>query len=313
MDTAENLDALADVAWANLGTSVTLAATAQWGEIERRSEHAREISLELGDHRRWEEVCSNLALTRVLYGRFERPEGSLYEPVLEAARQRGLAQSEGWGLSLWGMNVLFLGDDEALDEVTAQLEPWYERDASTADDIARLEVVSLQLTVANRRCDAAQAQRWSDEGFAIVTGLGRPTQYRALPACSLFTEALIDWWRAAPDEREARTRFVRVKRLLKELQTFAGIFPIGRPRLAWLRGRVAWYQGARDKALTAWREAHESAFELEMAWDAMLSAAALAALLPADDPERARFAAASEELAGEMGTSPLPWIPGSAD
>jgi hypothetical protein len=118
-------DALTDIAWAHIGTSAGLAATGQWSEIERRSLQGIDINRALADMRRWEESTANLALIRTIYGRFDEPEDGLYLPVLETARKRGIKQTEGWGLTIWGMNLLYKQQFDELDGIVAQLEPWY--------------------------------------------------------------------------------------------------------------------------------------------------------------------------------------------
>jgi hypothetical protein len=90
------------------------------------------------------------------------------------------------------------------------------------------------------------------------------------------------------------------------VRTYAGIFGIGGPRLAWLEGRVAWCAGRERAALQAWRRALARAGELEMAHDAMLAARSLANCLPdSAAEERERCATTADALAEEMG------IPGS--
>ncbi|HSG89713.1 MAG TPA: adenylate/guanylate cyclase domain-containing protein [Pseudomonadales bacterium] len=308
MDLCEKFpDALQDICWAHLGTSAGLAATGQWSEIERRSMESLQIARDLGDLRRGEECTANLGLIRTIYGRYDDPEDSLYLPVLESARKRGTKQTEGWGLTIWGMNLHYKQRFDALDDLVRELEPWYETSNSGMDDIACMEALFLILSAAQRRGDDAAIDRWLTEGFRLMANLGRPTQYRVLPAVYLFTEAVIDWWQAAPDAREARLREKRVKRQLAYLKTYASIFPIGVPRLLWLRGRHAWYAGDAQRAVALWRECQTAAGTLEMAYDMMLSALALSRCLPdSAAEERAAMAEVAADLCEEMD------IPGSA-
>jgi len=309
MDMVEQFpDALTDMAWAQVGTSAGLAASGQWSEIERRSGDAVEITRILGDLRRWEEATANLGLIRTIYGRFDDPEDGLYMPVLEAARKRGVRQTEGWGLTIWGMNMLYKQRFDVLDRIVEDLAPWYENSSIGMDVIARLEAVDLLVSSAQRHGDEAVVRRWLDEGFALMANMGRPTQYRVLPAVYLFTEAVLDWWRDAPDASERRLRARRVRAQLRTLASIASIFPIGVPRLAWLRGRQAWIAGRRERALHHWRLCHERALPLEMAYDSLLSSMALARFLP-DGEEREAMREQAEELSEEMGVPGSRYVP----
>jgi tetratricopeptide (TPR) repeat protein len=306
MDLAEEFpDDLIDNAWAHLGTAVCLVGDGLWSEVERRSRVSLETNRALGDLRRWEEASENIGLIRTLYGRFDDADDGVYMPLLAAARKRRIRQTEGWALSLWGMNLVYRQDFDALDAMVGELEQWLDAFSQGTDDVVRLDAVAVLAFHARLRGDEERLARRIGEGLALVESLGRPSQYRVLPGVSLFAETVIDAWRDA-DGASVRQRRRAVDRVLACVRTYAGIFGIGGPRLAWLEGRVAWCAGRERAALQAWRRALARAGELEMAHDAMLAARSLANCLPdSAAEERERCATTADALAEEMG------IPGS--
>lgn len=297
ISTAAEQQSLPETAWAGVGTSACLAATGEWEELERRSKESIDINRQLGDMRRWEEAAANLALIRTIYGRFDEPEDSLYLPVLEAARKRRIRQTEGWGLAIWGLNLLYLQRFDALDGILVELEPWYEGGSPGMDDISRLEAVDLLALSALRKGDEGRSRRWLDEGFGLLAGFGRPSQYRNLPATYLLAEAAIEHWlQARGSGEDLHSREKRVRQAIAALKTFSGIFPIGKPRLQWIEGRHHLGRGRKEAAEKAWRGCLQAATALAMEYDRMLAAGALSELLGADTEAGRPFATAFEEL-----------------
>ncbi|TVS14795.1 MAG: hypothetical protein EA417_14510 [Gammaproteobacteria bacterium] len=276
---ADALGSLSDKAWAYVATCTCLAATAHWTEAKRRSQEAIAINRQLGDMRRWEEASGNLALIRTIYGRFDEPKDSLYIPVLEAARKRRIRQTEGWGLAIWSMNLQYMQRFDELEGTLDQLQAWFERSSEGMDEISRLEAMDLLALRGMRQGDEAETQRWLKEAFRLLESLGRPSQYRNMPATYLYAEAVLDRWLATTDVREAKAREKRVRRVVRHLRIYSRIFPIGRPRLAWVIGRYEWGRGRYRQAESAWRRCLTAANELDMAYDRMLAHGALANLL----------------------------------
>ena len=276
---ADALGSLSDKAWAYVATCTCLAATANWTEAERRSQEAIAINRQLGDMRRWEEASGNLALIRTIYGRFDEPKDSLYIPVLEAARKRRIRQTEGWGLAIWSMNLQYMQRFDELESTLDQLQAWFELSSEGMDDISRLEAMDLLALRGMRQGDEAETQRWLNEAHRLLESLGRPSQYRNMPATYLYAEALLDRWLAATDTQERKAREKRVRRVIRHLRVYSRIFPIGRPRLAWVVGRYEWGRGRVTQAEKAWNRCLSAARELDMAYDRMLAHGALANLL----------------------------------
>jgi class 3 adenylate cyclase len=296
-------DDLIDSAWANLGTAVCLVGQGLWSEIERRALASLESNLALGDIRRWEEASENIGRIRTLYGRFDDAESGVYMPLLATARKRGSRQSEGWGLALWGMNLIYRQEFDELDAVAEQLERWLVTFAVATDDIARLDAVAVLAFHAQLRGEEDRLGVLLDEGMTLIDALGRPSLYRVLPAVSLFAEVVLGALRDAP-KAEVRARRRMAERVLACVRAYAKIFEIGVPRLAWLEGRLAWYAGRERAAFDAWRRAAEAAETLEMAYDAMLAARSLADCLP-EGEEQARRSEEADRLLEELG------VPGS--
>ncbi len=312
ISTASELDSMPAKAWAGVGTSAAIVATGEWEELERRSNEGIEINRALGDMRRWEEASANLALIRTIYGRFDEPEDSLYLPVLEAARKRRIRQTEGWGLTIWGINLQYLQRFEELEAIVEQLKPWYEQASDGMDDIARLEAVDLMALSGLRRGDEEDSRHWLDQGFALLAGLGRPSQYRNLPATYLLGEAAIEHWLAATNPAESRAREQRVRKVIRAMRSISGIFPIGLPRQRWIEGRLHRARGRDAAAEKAWRACLDAATPLAMEYDRFLASGGLAELLGKDSEAGRRFAALHAELSDQLRLTGSTFIPRSA-
>ena len=299
MDVADKFpEDLIDRAWANLGSAVCLVGTGQWAEVERRSAASLEANLALGDLRRWEEAADNVCRIRAIYGRFDGPEDGLYVQLLNTARKRGIRQSEGWGLALWGMNLIYRQEFDALEPVAEELARWLASYAEEEDNMARLDAVAVLVFNARLRGDEDHLAVFLEAGMLLIDAIGRPSLYRVLPALSLFGETALDAWCDA-EGRERRARRRMVDRVLSALKAYERIFDIGKPRRAWLEGRLAWHDGRRRAAFEAWRSSAGAAESLEMAYDAMLALGSLGGCLDAG-AERDAARARASELALEM-------------
>ena len=299
MDVAQRFpDDMIDGAWASLGTALCLVGTGQWAEVERRSAASLEANLALGDLRRWEEAADNVCRIRTLYGRFDTAEDGLYAQLLRTARKRGIRQGEGWGLALWGMNLIYRQEFDALEPVAEELARWLATYAEEQDNMARLDAVAVLVFNARLRGDEDHLAVFLEAGMLLIDAIGRPSLYRVLPALSLFGETALDAWRDA-EGRERRARRRMVDRVLLTLKAYERIFAIGKPRRAWLEGRLAWYDGRPRAAFNAWRACVSAAESLDMDYDAMLALSSLGHCLEAGEAREAARARAAE-LASEM-------------
>ena len=105
-----------------------------------------------------------------------------------------------------------------------------------------------------------------------VTAVQRPTYYAAIWGYVGPAEAYVAQWEievAANGVTATTRRGADVA--LKRLKSFAGVFPIGRPRLHVLMGRRHWLLGHRNDAFASWRRAVDLAQQLSMPFELALA------------------------------------------
>ncbi len=160
--------------------------------------------------------------------------------------------------------------------------------------------LSLLAQRALRTGDDQELEARLADGMALIAEMGRPSQYRNLPAAQQLAEALIEAWRRARGTAAARRQYRRLRKLLRHLATYASIFPIGKPRLAWLRGKIAWYAGRRDRALALWRDTEATARALQLPYEELLANLSLSRALAAGEA-RDQHAVLAAQLREELG------------
>jgi class 3 adenylate cyclase len=282
---------LPERSWIRLGAATYAAGIGEWDECEMHSAAGMELAEALGDRRRWEELAANLYLIRFIYGRFDASEDAMYRRVLESGVRREVIQAQGWGLSEWTLTLHALGHYAEMDTPlrrTAQLLERYEKEV---DEVARLEGISMLAHQALRNDDRSGARSWIERGMALVGMLGRPSQYRQLPCTGYLAEAVLELRRRSDDPIDTALCGQAWRKLARFLGSYARIFPIGEPRLLWLKGRHHEIDGHRSRALRAYRTGVQSARRLAMPYDEARLLAALAALLPAAEAEAPQAAA----------------------
>jgi tetratricopeptide (TPR) repeat protein len=92
-----------------------------------------------------------------------------------------------------------------------------------------------------------------------------PTSFFVLEGYSGMAEAFITYHKAHPSEPGIRKL---AKRALKAFDGYAGSFPIGRPRLQYWRGILAFHHGRPASAVRVWNKGLKQAENLRMVYEA---------------------------------------------
>jgi tetratricopeptide (TPR) repeat protein len=271
---------LSAASWVRLGAATYAAGVGKWDEVEEHSAEGMALAEALGDRRRWEELGASLYLIRFIYGRFDASEDALYRRVLESGVRREVIQAQGWGLCEWALTLHAVRAFDAIDAPLARAEQLIDRYEKDLDEVNRMEGISMLAHQALRADDLPRARRWIERGMSLAGALGRPSQYRQLPSTGYLAEAVLELWRRSPDPGDAALCGNAWRRLDGFLRSFARIFPIGAPRLAFLRGQRCELLGKKRAALRAYRKSARRARSLAMPYDEARGLCAAAALLP---------------------------------
>ncbi len=262
-------------AWANVAQSVLAAGRGQWQTAEQCSETALRIYRQLGDHRGWEEAAGNYQLIQTLYSRFDAPAQALYTQLMEAGLRHESLQVQGWGHSLLCTVLHHQQREPALTKALEEYRGFLANETGFGDDITRLEGLGLLAQLRMRQQRLPDALAFVEQGLQVITRLGLPSQYRNLPSAQMISEGAIEVARRLPGNAQ-------VQQWRDTAVAFVGkcarAYPVARPKIAWLHGKLAWYAGKHAAAHRHWQNSLKLARAMHMPYDVLLVQCARAEL-----------------------------------
>lgn len=273
-------------AWVAELTGIYWLGVGRWDRARPNLERAEAMTRELGDWRHWEETVGELARLYYLVGDFPRAEAWFAE-LGEVAGRRGHDQARLWSTHGRAKLIFRLGRVAEAAEMLEASPALHDPTVDRADAILGLGLLALARWRLGRREDAREAAA----ATLARIGRSRPVANYSLEGYAGAAQVFLNLWEQGtlvgrPDA-EARRWALRT---CAALRTFAGIFPIGRPRALLCRSRAEAISGrlesARRSALGALRAAEALGCPFEQA----LAHAALARYAPggADHLERSR-------------------------
>jgi len=136
----------------------------------------------------------------------------------------------------------------------------------------------------------------ADQVLASVSG--PPSNFSAIAAYAAPAEVYLSVWR----QQDMADRVLRrkVSNSMKRLNSYARVFPIGRPRLLLWQGVHDQLRGKTKRARRNLESSVARAAELGMRLDEARGLEALAWVLGAADPDAARHQAAAAEILAEL-------------
>ena len=216
-----------------------------WDEAIDAATGAATLLEELGDIQDIE--IAHTVASHARYFRGDVTEAAAgFEAVLASARERTNVQHIGWGLFLTARSALALGQDAIaipkLVEARALL-----RENGDRYSIAISEGLLAVAYVRTKAFDAAEEVLDSLMARLVLGPMPLPPCYEAFTGA---VEASFTLWRASPnDDRRAR----RARRALRELERFAGAFPMARAAAKRARGEQLALRGRKAAALAAFK------------------------------------------------------------
>jgi class 3 adenylate cyclase len=299
VDRAYERIALPEQSWQCLGAATYAAGVGRWAEVESYSLRGLRVAERLGDRRRFEELGANLVLIRLIRGHFDPSEDALYRQVLESGERREVIQAQGWGLCEWSLTLHALGRLEAIDVPLDRVERLIERHGAEVDEVTSLEGIAMLAHRALRRSDTARAHAWVSGAMERLQAMGRPSQYRHLPSTGYLAEVVLMLVRSHRGAADAHVHDVWLRFFIEYLRAYARSFPIGRPRLYWLRAEVSLLRDRPRRALRAFMRSAGEAARLAMPYDEARALRAASALLA--DPDAARMRERADEMLRQLG------------
>ena len=204
---------------------------ARWDEVDRDLEKAITLFEAAEDHRLLGDAITVDGMSALYRGDFARAS-QRFSTVFRQGRAGGNAQHQVWGA---------LGDAEAqlrqghVEEAHGRIEDAMAvlEDFPSPMEIARAWGLKARVELERAEREAAQASAHS--AAEHLRGLGPPTAHYLLEGYAGAHEVLL-----LLEQPDAKAR--------KLMATYAGSFPIGRPRQAWLTAKGLQHRGRLGRA-----------------------------------------------------------------
>ena len=231
LQTAQGTDGTLAEAYVRFLSCVYRIGHARWDEVDRDLEIARELFEEAGDHRLLGDTVTVQGMAALYRGWFDKALPH-FDVVRRSGRAHGNAQHRVWGAL--GAAEAYVRQEQAEPAATMMAEAMEVLEGfASPTEAARAWGLQAVVELACERPDAARAA--ADEAVRRLTALGPPTAHYLLEGYAGAAEVLLSL--DAP-----------AGRALRLMRTYAGSFPIGQPRLAWLQAQLALRNGRERKA-----------------------------------------------------------------
>ncbi|HEV7310103.1 AAA family ATPase [Ensifer sp.] len=257
---SERVDQLGTRVRVDLLSGMYQIGVGHWLDGKRAFEAGLNNASTVGDLRRWCEVAVGLETISgpwLLTSAFEgiAPWEILVQRICEEARRRGDMQVLGCGLlgRLRGHSAL--GRWNAIEGDLDELETILREQTDGLELVHCIEGASLLNEAARRKGDASAAAAWLERGLAWCRTLNPAMKTRTLPALVRLFDVASD-----PDGGDLNA----AELVLRKLEKFARVYPIGRPAAALGEATLNLRRGRQRRAERVAQYAFAEAIRLEM-------------------------------------------------
>ncbi len=249
--------------------------TGPWDTLDRLLRDSLAMYEALGDRYRWEQTAAQLGYMAMHRGRFAEAR-ELLERVHRSASPDGALETRFLGTA--GLLATILALDGAAPELAAELARLRAVGTQPSERVLATGVLALER---RHRGDLAGAAALAREVAPLVFRIPPPSFY-TLVALGGAADVLLDAWDATPAREDRAREDARraAARAIRGLRYFAALFPIGRARALWCRGRYRLLRGDPRAAARAWRASERAAVALDLRSDATRARAALSGARP---------------------------------
>jgi class 3 adenylate cyclase len=221
-----------------------------WDAVDRRLDQSQQLCLAAGDQLSW---CNAQAIRfwslyyRADQGALERTAHGL----LSRAQNSGNLQQEIWALRCKSLCVLQSESPREAVEILRLITSELPGSADLAEQVASTGALALALSRAGQHAESVEA---AVETLRLLREMPRPTVHSTLPGISGVAEVLMRGREAGLAREYAQwPRWER--QILRELDRYRRVFPVGVPQHGLWSGVARWLDGDRDAAVAKWRKA----------------------------------------------------------
>jgi len=257
-------------AWVDLMAITYLVGVGPWPEADAAFARAAATYETLGDRRRLQETTIVGAVAQYYSGRVEESH-RLCERVHEIALKAEEWQARAWSLAGVIQALTASGREREALRIAAG-NPILDRAWPGVDGIW---VYGVLAQCRLRAGDLDGARHEATRALQLMAGT-LPTAAYALEGYAGTAETWLRIWAQAREPAEAAAARQSARKCLRSLKQFAGIFPVGRPRLALYRGLVEEAAGRPARAEAAFAQSLAAAEQLHMPHEIALASGELA-------------------------------------
>jgi len=288
--------------WASLAAGFYYSGLGDWLQAERLIVRVRMLSEQLGDMRRVEDALESLTMQAYLRGEL-RDSFRIADELVDQAVARGVERALAYGLANRALSLVELGPpEEALDTVH-RLEDLQDRDPDFPEEALIGDRFGLRALAEVRAGRPRTAVQFVDELLERLST--PPTNYTSYPSFVAPAEVYLTVWRESGfADRKLRSK---ARKALKLLNSYARVFPVGKPRLLRFQGVHDQLRGKTQRARRNFQASVDEARRLGMRYEEARGLQELAAAPGGTDTDADRHAAAAEAILSELGVSVPAW------
>jgi tetratricopeptide (TPR) repeat protein len=277
---------------------VYLIGVGQWEASRRASEQGAIAAGELGDPQESEMIEAALANLEYYTGDLTAARVR-YRTLWEAARERGNAQHEAWGLYGEARSLVLQGEVARAEEGLRNALSIF---AENPEEVSELICHGLLATCCLDRGDLDEATIHARAAMQLIRR-APPTVVTALEGYAGVARVALARLAASPARTIRDPCYQEAVEAVRQLRRYALFFPIGRPRARLMSGCLLSLMGHRHRAQQRYRSALTLANGLGLPYEVALSHAHIAATNAPGSHERAEHLGQMHTLLERMNAS----------
>lgn len=280
---------------------VYLIGVGRWAESREAAQQGAAAARELGDPQESEMIEAALGNLEYYTGDLVG-SGARYRALWQAARQRGNAQHEAWGLYGEARSLMLQGESARAEQ---RLRNALSIFAENPEEVSELICQGLLAECRLEQGDLQQATRHARDAMQLIRR-APPTVVTALQGYAAVARVALARLSVAPVRTMSDPIAREAVQAVRQLRRYALFFPIGRPRARLMSACLLALLGHHRRAQRRCRSALSLAQRLGLPYEEALIHAHLVAAAPAGSRERAGHLGQMHRLLDRMSATVPP-------
>lgn len=298
LDSVDPAEPSAEV-WASLAAGFYYTGLGDWPRASESIGRVFDLAREMGEERRVEDALENFMMQAYLKGEILESL-RIADGLVARAERRGIELLLAYGLVQRTYALLETGRFEEAVEHLHALQDLQDRDPDFMDQALIDDRYGLRAVAEQRAGRTRAALEAADQVLDRVSG--PPSNFSAIAAFAAPAEVYLSVWREQGVAGRAHRK--KVRKSMKRLNSYARVFPIGKPRLLRWQGVHDHLRGRSQRARRNVEASIAMARELGMRLDEARGLETLIWVLGSEHPEAARHRAGATEILAQLELDP---------